>query len=366
MRSLHRSIRWDLALLLCVGVLAIAAIEVCRSGHSTSSALMVEASDRMLAGIQSLRTYREAYGPAIDPAHDINQTGLIGAQFTSTTTTVGDLQAKRTTTNPNTAGLMALLLSEAGVHDGDFIAVGASGSFPAMILATLCAAQAMHLDVALIVSLGASQWGANLPGFSWLDIEDVLYADGITPYRTIASSLGGADDVADDLTPAARQLLLERIEASSATLISEPDLSRNVDIRMSIYRDAAGDRPIVAFVNVGGSWVDLGTDASVLSLTPGVNESVPDAPPARGGVIQAMARDGVPVIHLLNIKQLAQEYGLAWDPSPLPPPGSLRVPEQEGRGRTCVVVLAIGYLVVVAGWLAWLRLRQRPKGGNSG
>ena len=74
------------------------------------------------------------------------------------------------------------------------------------------------------------------------------------------------------------------------------------------------------FVNIGGSFADMGTDGEVLKLRPGFNPAgeifVP--PPDRRGVVQEMARRGIPVIHLLFVQGLAERYGLPWDPVPLP------------------------------------------------
>jgi poly-gamma-glutamate system protein len=366
MQRLRRLIRWDLALLFCVGVAAVAAIEFFGSEFTTDDGRIIEASRQMQAGMESLFMHRLTEGPTVDPAYDINGTGLIGAQFSPMTTTIGDLQAKRTTTNPNVAGLMVFLLSDAGVQEGDFIAVGASGSFPALILATMCAANAMKLDLALIVSLGASQWGANLPGFTWLDIEDVLHSDGIIPYRASAASLGGDADIGRDLGRDTREMLRARIEASTAILIDDPDLTSNVGTRMSVYRAAAGGQRIAAFINIGGSWANLGTGGSVLYLSPGVNHVVAPVPPERGGVIHAMAADGVPIIHLLNVKELARRFDLAWDPSPLPEPGSLRVAEGGDRRRAGLIGIPIGYLSVVATWFLWTLAKRRFSGRTIG
>ena len=105
---------------------------------------------------------RTARGIHIDPELDPNGTGLIGAEFTAITTTLGVLEAKRTTTNPAFAALMVRYFREARLQPGDVVAVGASGSFPALILATLAACKALDLQPAVIYSVGASMYGANI------------------------------------------------------------------------------------------------------------------------------------------------------------------------------------------------------------
>lgn len=70
---------------------------------------------------------------------------------------------------------------------------------------------------------------------------------------------------------------------------------------------------------------NMGRSSKVLELKPGINEVskiTPNTPPVdKRGVIFAMANKGVPVIHLLNIKELSLKYQLPWDPVPLPEPG---------------------------------------------
>jgi poly-gamma-glutamate system protein len=135
--------------------------------------------------------------------------------------------------------------------------------------------------------------------------------------------------------------------------IDEPSLERNVAARMARFRESAGGRTLKAFVNIGGSWANMGTDPEVLKIEPGLARSVFVPPPARRGVIQAMAAAGVPVIHLLNIKGLCERYGLPWDPRPLPAPGQSRIfrlavaRSWPATALTAVYVLGMLVLLVI-------------------
>ncbi|MGZ5469119.1 MAG: poly-gamma-glutamate system protein, partial [Candidatus Aminicenantales bacterium] len=104
---------------------------------------MIEAADLMTRSTVVLKACRASRGLPIDISVDPNGTGLIGEERSEITTSAGRLEAKRTTTNPAFAGLVASLFHEAGVRRGDVVAVGASSSFPALIVATLSAAKAM-------------------------------------------------------------------------------------------------------------------------------------------------------------------------------------------------------------------------------
>jgi len=282
--------------------------------------MMLEAANTMAQAINVIRTCRMEKGLTFNP-DDVNKTGLIGLAHSPITTTLGDLGAKRTTTNPNFAGLLVLLLWEAGVRTGDAIAIGASGSFPALIVATLAAAKAIGAEPLLICSLAASQWGANDPEFTWLEIEKCLVNSGVLPYTALAVSIGGDKDLGLDLDVTARELLRTRAESSGKLLITESDLAMNTAQRMAIYKGAARGKRIAAFVNIGGAYANLGDNFPPMLLKPGVNVSVSWPPQAQNGVLFAFAEESIPVIHLLNIRELAAQFMLPWDPQPLPAPG---------------------------------------------
>ena len=239
------------------------------------------------------------------------------------------------------------LLHEAGVREGDAVAVGASSSFPALVVATLAAAKAAGVTPLVISSLGASEWGGNIPGFSWLEMESCLREKGLLDVRPIARAIGGDEDIGRDMSVEGRDLLAARIRAGGAPFLEEPDLERNVARRMALYRESAGARPIKAFINIGGSWANLGTDSAVLKVEPGLARRVPLPPPERRGVIQAMAAAGVPVIHLLNVKGLCERYGLPWDPRPLPAPGEGPLYRRAAAGSRTHTALTAVYVLLM-------------------
>ena len=315
---------------------------------------MTAASVLMARAEAALRTCREARGIPIDAAVDPNGTGLIGEERSEITTSAGRLEAKRTTSNPDFAGLVVLLLREAGVRRGDVIAVGASSSFPALIVATLAAARVLGIEPLVISSLGASEWGGNIPGFSWLDMEDCLRREGLIDIVPIARTVGGEEDVGRDMSPEGRDLLAARIRAEAVPFLEEPDLERNVGRRLALYRAAAGSRPIKAFVNIGGSWANLGTDAEVLKVAPGLAGRVTVPPPSRRGVLQAMADDGRSRSSISSTsRDLCERYGLPWDPRPLPGPGRGPLRPRPAVVLSALYVLAVA-LVLVRGF------RRRP------
>jgi poly-gamma-glutamate system protein len=307
---------------------------------------MIAASRTMADAMALLRECRETAKLAIDPDSDVNRTGIIGIRSSTITTTLGSLEAKRTTTNPNFAGLVVSLLREAGVKPGDAIAVGASGSFPGLILAVLAAAKTMDVTPLVQVSLCASQWGANHPEFHWLHMQTCLQKNGILPFQPIAISVGGDKDRGADLPEEGRILLIHDMEGSEIPVIIEDELKTNVETRMRLYFEKAFEKKIKAFVNIGGSWANLGIDSEILHVRPGIGKISRFPPEDRQGVLYAMAAQDIPVIHLLYVKGLVQGNGLPWDPVPLPRPGEGDLYRMKGEDRRSFLVISAAYLVL--------------------
>lgn len=306
---------------------------------------MLKASKIMEEAMCALKSCREAEGRLIDKNTDINETGLIGLKYSPITTSLGSLEAKRTTTDPNFAGLIVFFLKEAGVERGDTIAVGASGSFPALIVAVLSAARVMNLRTLIMCSLGASQWGANDPEFHLLHMQNCLF--GIFEIKPIALSLGGIRDTGEDMDLEGRNLLVKDIKESGIPFIQESKLRLNVRERMNIYKENAGENAIKAFINIGGSWSSMGIDSDVLKLKPGIVKIKEFPPEDKRGILYEMALQKIPVIHLLYIRGLAKKYGLSWDPSLLPQPGKARIYQIIREKQTPFICLAGAYIFLV-------------------
>jgi poly-gamma-glutamate system protein len=307
---------------------------------------MLAAAEQMQRATVALGRWCETAGIEVDEALDPNRTCLIGPEYTELFTTLGQLEAKRTTTSPDFAGLLVHLLGEAGVTAGDTIAVGASASFPALLVAILAAADAMDLLPFAVISLGSSSYGATRPEFNLLHIYEALLDEGLVTSPPAGISLGGERDVAAEFDSAFREGLLQQIHMSGSPLVYDSDLRRNVGRRMAIYQ-AGGGHEAAAFVNIGGSDANLGTSPLVFEVAPGLNTNLSLPPRDERGVLFEMAARGVPVIHLLHIRGLAQRYGLSWDPIPLPQPGSTVLREPVTPAGWGFWLLTLAYFVVL-------------------
>jgi poly-gamma-glutamate system protein len=292
-----------------------------RSRTASRASARIEAAGLMARSLTSIRALRLAKGLAIDRALDPNETGIVGAEFTPLTTSLGDVEAKRTAANPAFAAVVAGYFERAGLERGDVVAIGGSGSFPAFVLASLCAARALELRPILIYSVGASMYGANIPGFTFIDMLERLRSDTLLPYSIEAVAPGGEHDSGRGvLFDEEGTTLVDEARRSGLPLVDGATLSDRIQRRLRIYEAAAAGRPVRCFVNVGGATANYGDTAASLDLPAGLLLRLPVVPssPARGLVFEFAAR-GVPVVHLLFVKGLARANGLPFDPVPFPP-----------------------------------------------
>ncbi|HEX9971811.1 MAG TPA: poly-gamma-glutamate system protein, partial [bacterium] len=313
--------KWLIISASIISIVAFLSVKIFTSQHLLPySDNRVTASQIMKNAISTISAFCDSADIPIDLAIDPNRTGLIGSEISPIATTLGNLEAKRTTTNPDFAALVVQMLDEAGVVSDDTIAIGCSASFPALMIATLAAAQAMHVHPIFIISLGTSSFGATNPDFNLLHIYEILLQKNIFTVPPAAISLGGDLDIGRDFEPETRERLIQHIKSSGIPFINEPDLEKNVAGRMKIFEKNLSKRKIAAFVNIGGSYANIGTSELVLKIKPGLNKPNSIPPKAERGILFEMAARNVPIIHLLYIKGLALKYGLPWDPIPLPEP----------------------------------------------
>jgi poly-gamma-glutamate system protein len=278
---------------------------------------------------------REDTGVEIDYKRDPTRSGLLGVLSSPVTSLSGDLEAKQSTINPNFAAVAVQLLKDAGVKKGDVVAVGVSGSFPALNIALYAAMETLELEPIVISSAASSTWGANIPELLWIDMERALERDDVFSTRSIACSIGGTADRGLDFPEEGKKAILEAIERNKLKLIKNKKFEENVDDRMEIYEQLAGEKPIKAYVNIGGGMVSVGRTVGKRILVSGVNRKRPNKPKARGldGVIFRFIDRGVPAIHLVKVEELLEKYGLPEMPQSMPRVGDAGVFERLDYNR---------------------------------
>lgn len=308
----------------------------------------IEAARIAKNAAEFLKEFRLQKGVFIDAVNDPNETALIGQDITPITTDRGYIEAKLTATNPNFAAVVVEMLKNAGLEKNDKVAVAFTGSLPGLNIAVHAALQTLKLKPIIITSVGASNWGANDPYYTWLDMENVLFKEGIIENKSIAASIGGGLDVGRGLSPEGRQLIIDAIERNKIEFINEEHLENSIQKRIDIYDKYREKNNIKAFINVGGGISSLGSTENDKFIPSGLSMSLPMMNYPRRGVLIRMAEENIPIIHLLNINQLARKYGLPISPTPLPVPGEGQVFVQRRYSVILTVVLTLFLTAAIA------------------
>ena len=128
--------RFLLGILSVVLALVVFFVQVNTPGFETSPIARQAAHATQRAYAEILK-WRLEKGIPIVSSLDPNGTGLIGCEYSDITSTVGDLKAKQLSVNPAFSALITTWLYEAGVRQGDSVAVSFSGSFPALNLSLI-------------------------------------------------------------------------------------------------------------------------------------------------------------------------------------------------------------------------------------
>ncbi len=348
-----------LALLALLAFLAVenGKVDVRREWYNQK----LEASKLAKKAADILKEYRLQKGVFIDDLNDPNETALIGQDITLITTDRGYIEAKLTATNPNFAAVVVDMLMESDLKKGDLVAVAFTGSLPGLNIAVLSALQTLNLNAIVITSVGASNWGANDPYFTWLDMERVLYKAKVFKYKSIAASVGGGLDRGRGLSPEARELIIDAIYRNKIDLINEEYLENSIEKRMNVYNKERKGNRIKAFINVGGGIASLGSTENVQFISTGLSKSLAMKNFPRSGVLVLMAQENMPIIHMLNITHLAKKYGLPVNPIPLPLPGEGEIFIQKQYSMTLAVMVTLFLIIAVS--LVFIMEKKRHRLG---
>lgn len=284
----------------------------------------------------------------IDAVNDPNETALIGQRNSQITTDHGSLSAKLSSTNPNFAAVIVEMFKKAEIKEGDYVAVGLTGSFPGLNIALYAAIEELRLRPIIISSVGSSDWGANDPYFTWLDMERTLFENGLFSNTSVAASYGGGHDIGRGLSPDGRSLILESIKRNNLMLIHEEFLEKSIEKRMEIYDKLTKGNQIKAYVNVGGGLASLGSSINGDLIPSGLSMQIPMRNYPVHGVIIQMAERKIPIIHLLNIHNLLTKYGLEDSPSPLPKPGQGDVFKSLRYNVTIVGIVTFILILIIS------------------
>jgi poly-gamma-glutamate system protein len=310
----------------------------------------LQAAKLSLLAREAIKNYSQTLGLKIDVENDPYKTGLIGQERTPITSDRGVVTSKIMTTNPNFAAAFVDMLMKAKIKKHSVVAVGMTGSFPGWNISFLVACQVLELQPLVITSVGASDWGANLPALTWLDMERVLKERGILSFTSIAASIGGGADNGRGLSPEGRDLLKQAIQRNHVRYIDEPTLEKNISTRLQIYQEESKSTPIACYVNIGGGVASIGGSQNARLIPPGLTMHLNVKNYPVRGVINQMADRGIPVINLLNVEKIAEKYTIPTEVSDKEPElgeGTLFFKDRYSVSNTIVLAVILAVVVFV-------------------
>ena len=267
---------------------------------------MENAAARAAEWFKIITEIKKEKGLISDEGKELKYGGLIGLEYSETTTTLGSLDAKITAANPDFAALTIRWLNDLKIDSNKTVAVVISGSFPSLAICVLAALQELNAKVVLISSLGASSYGANDPNATWADMESWLRNKGALKYKSNIVSLGAEDDNGTGLMDEGVEALKKAAERNGVQLFIPKDFEESYLKKKKLLDESKTD----LLINIGGNQVAMGACPHGVSIPNGVHKKLKYCNDKNRGLIFDFAEKGIPVIHFLNIKSLAAEYGM--------------------------------------------------------
>jgi len=273
---------------------------------------MVAASKQMQIALKEIGDYRMELNIPINPSLDPFQTGLIGDEITPLTTTLGNLEAKQTALNPDFAALILRWLWELDIQIGETLGLQLSGSFPSLNIAAIIACDVMQLNPIISSSIGSSSFGANLPEFTYLDMEKRLYEEGVIQHCSSIVTPGGNNDDKILLWENSDSLIDKVIERTGYPLLHPSTLDKAIQKKWQLFHSAG---IVKGFINVGGNHSSIGNCSHSATFPMGLVRKMQACQDPNRGLLMYFFEQRKPVIHLLNIRSLAIQANLPLTPN---------------------------------------------------
>jgi len=299
----------QLLLIFCLSI-ALVAVNQCsvQKVPRQEYPQMLSAAETMQRVIREIRDYREQLNIPVDHGIDPNNSGFIGIEFSPITSTLGDIQAKQISINPDFAALLVYWLLQLKLGSGQKAIIQASGSFPALGIAAIIACETIDIEPIICSSAGASSFGANIPQLTYWDMENDLWQKGIIKHRTQYATPGGNHDNGSSLWEGGMQIVQESAMRNDYNLIISSSLEDAIEQKWSFFQKF---KPAGVFINVGGNQTALGNNNCSLNIPVGIISSPLPCTNSNAGLIQLFSQRHIPVIHLLNVRYIATRNGLA-------------------------------------------------------
>jgi poly-gamma-glutamate system protein len=345
--------------LVMISLSAICAWALVHGAHLLGTAehgsTKMQAASRAEESFQAIRAARLECGDAINRVLDPTDSGLLGVAMSQVTSRPAELADKQTSVNPNFAAAVVEMLLDAGVERGDTVAIGWTGSLPALNIALCAAMESLELIPIAVASVTSSQYGANRPDFLWLDMERILAEQQLISFRSHAASIGGIADRGLGMSAPALEHVTAGIRRNHLPIIGTQSRAESIDQRMQIYTTKAGIKPIKLYVNVGGGVVSTGGSEAKRQYQPGLNRTLPVGVQEVDSVMGRFSRQGIPVIHLGKVRALAQRYGFPYAPKQMPAVGMGRPFHAQAPSRwlaalSLLSILGLMHAFVLTDW----------------
>jgi poly-gamma-glutamate system protein len=312
---------------------------------------MIAAAKKVVASHKALMNYRDSLAIKFNAEYDPIKSGLIGEEFTPITTTLGDLKSKQLSTSPDFAALFIFWFDKLGLQPGQHIVIHASASFPALILSALIAAEEWQLKPLILSSAGSSSFGANHRLSTWWDMESYLYNKGIIHIKTSFATPGGQDDNGESFWEEGMTICKDAATRNQLTLFIPESVDHSIRAKYK-YINTFGAPGL--FINIGGNQAGVGNSRCAPAIPTGlINESL-NANKCNG-LIHLMNDDNIPVIHMLQIRDLAVQYGLGGDVLSFIEPGTSKIYYQQIYSLYLSVVVA---LCIICSWVLYYFIRH--------
>jgi len=234
---------------------------------------------------------------------------MLGEEWSPFTTTLGSREAKELAANPHYAAVVLQMMIDAETRPGDTVAVNISGSFPSLAISTLAALEEYGAEYLLVSSIGASSFGANQPMATWADMEERLYRGGMIRHRSRFLTFGGDDDNGGGIDDEGKKMIRQAAMRNGMIVEVPGSLDDAIALRETLFVNA-GARLLI---NIGGNHAALGNCGHAERFPNGLQLAYAACADEQRGLLQRMAGRGLPVVHLLNIRDLSARYRLSAD-----------------------------------------------------
>lgn len=344
---------WSLIMLFAFAVLLFV---IARYSYVTIKAdhyeEKVEAARTMKAFIDTLRAEQIRQEIPFDPINDPYQSGLVGVSRSTITTDRGLLSEKQAAVNPNLAAIFIEEFNRENLKPGDPIAIGITGSNPAVNLALYAAIKTMKLQPSVIVSLSSAAYGANREEYTWLDIEAVLKRKGMIDFTCSYASLGGKEDLGIGLSDDGITALLDAMNRNGIPLLSGSSLEENVLARESAYASLLPEgKRYKLFVNIGRGLANVGSEPNSNLLLDGFNRKLAEKEFNPEGIMMRMAKQNVTVYNVHRIQRWARRHNVQPTMDKMPEPGMGPAFSLKRHNVTvasiCLALLVAAILIVI-------------------